>query len=85
MHECCAKSVAEAKGCCGKDAAALKADFNLKAGKALTTACAVEAGMHECCAKSLAEAKGCCGKDAAALKADFNKKSEEVQKKLASN
>jgi hypothetical protein len=30
MHPCCAEAVAAGKGCCGKDAEALKADFETK-------------------------------------------------------
>ena len=38
MHPCCAKAVAEGKGCCGKDAAGLKAAFDQKAADAKAAA-----------------------------------------------
>ena len=66
MHECCIASAKEGKGCCGKDAAAVKAAY-----ADYTAAAAAKADMHECCAGALASGKGCCGKDAAALKADY--------------
>ena len=64
MHDCCIAAAKEGKGCCGQDAAAVKAAY------ADQVACtAAQAGMHECCAKAMAEGKGCCGEDAAGLKA----------------
>jgi len=42
MHECCAAALAEGKGCCGKDAAALKADFDKKVAAAEKKVAAAE-------------------------------------------
>ena len=83
LHACCSESLEAGKGCCGKDAEALKADFAQKvmAHRAVET---VKADMHPCCAEAVGADKGCCGKDADALKADFKKKVKTEEKKLAS-
>ena len=85
MHECCAASLKEGKGCCGKDADALKASYEQKVAHH-EAAAAAKAGMGECCVKALGEGKGCCGKDADALQASYEakvKKAEKSQKTAA--
>ncbi len=81
MNKCCAAAVKDGKGCCGKDAAALKADFNQRVTQEKTDM-AVKAGMHKCCAAAAVNGKGCCGKDAAATKADFDKKVDKASKDM---
>ncbi len=83
MHECCSAALAAGNGCCGKDAAGLKADFTQKVAYH-KAAVAVKADMHKCCAEALDAGKGCCGKDAAGLKADFDQKVAGAEKKVAS-
>ena len=80
MHKCCAESMAAGKGCCGLDAAALKASFEQKVAFHKAAA-VVQADMHKCCAEALTAGKGCCGLDAAALKADFDQKVAKAEQK----
>lgn len=82
MGKCCATAVAEGKGCCGKDADALKATYEQKVTYQ-KAAISVKGDMHKCCAASMDAGKGCCGKDAEGLKADYDKKVEAEAKKVA--
>ena len=83
MHKCCATALKAGKGCCGKDADALKASFDEKVVYQ-TAATAAKADMDKCCAASLEAGKGCCGKDADALKASYEEKVKAQEKKMAS-
>jgi hypothetical protein len=83
MHECCAAAMKEGKGCCGKDADALKASYEQKVAYHQASA-SVKADMHKCCAASLEAGKGCCGSSAEEMKADYDKKVEKEVKKVAS-
>ena len=76
MNECCIESAKAGKGCCGKDADAVKAAYaSYKQGCADKAACeAAAADMGKCCVAAMEAGKGCCGKDADALKANFEKK-----------
>ena len=80
MPECCATAVAAGKGCCGKDAKALKTSFDQKVAYHKASV-SVKADMHKCCAGALAEGKGCCGKDADQLKASYEAKVEKASEK----
>ena len=80
MHECCAKSVTEGKGCCGKDAKALKASFDQKVSYQKASA-SVKADMSEHCSAALAAGKGCCGKSADELKASYETKVKKASSK----
>ena len=84
MHKCCATALADGKGCCGKDADALKAYYAdlVTYEKA---AAVVMADMHKCCASAMAEGKGCCGHSPEEMKADYDKKVEAEAKKVASS
>lgn len=76
MDKCCIASAKAGKGCCGKAAAAVKADYaNCQESCAYKTACkAAVADMGKCCVAAMEAGKGCCGKEADVLKADFEKK-----------
>ena len=82
MGKCCVTAVEAGKGCCGKEADALKTSFEKKVAYHKASA-EVKGDMHKCCAASMEASKGCCGKDAEALKADFDKKVETKAKKVA--
>ncbi len=83
MQECCAAALKEGKGCCGKDADALKASYEQKVAYHQASA-SVKADMHKCCAASMEAGKGCCGSSAEEMKADYDKKVEKEVKKVAS-
>jgi Tfp pilus assembly protein PilW len=76
MGDCCIKAAKAGEGCCGKDAATVKAAYaGYKEGCADKAACeAATADMHKCCAEAMAAGNGCCGKDADALKASYEEK-----------
>ncbi len=84
MHKCCATAVAASKGCCGKDADALKAGYEEKVAYHQAAA-TVTSDMHKCCATAMAAGKGCCGHSAEEMKADFEKKIEKEVKKVATS
>ena len=69
MDECCVEAATAGKGCCGKDADAVKAKYTEMTAqkKALES-------MHACCATAVAAGEGCCGKDEPGLKAAFAEK-----------
>lgn len=81
MHKCCAKAVKAGKGCCGKDANALKASYDEKVTFHVAAATAM-ADMDKCCAKALDEGKGCCGKSAEALEASYDEKVKKAAKEM---
>ncbi|MCK9996924.1 MAG: hypothetical protein KAH56_11675 [Candidatus Krumholzibacteria bacterium] len=75
MGECCIEAAQAGKGCCGKDADAVKASCaSYKEGCADKAACeAAAADMGECCVAAAEVGKGCCGKDADTVKANYEK------------
>ena len=76
MGECCIESAQAGKGCCGKDADAVKAAYaSYQAGCADKVACeAAVDDMGKCCVAAVEAGKGCCGKEADVLKASFEQK-----------
>lgn len=79
MSECCQTAAVAGTGCCGQDAAAVKATFaDFQASQHAL------AGMHPCCAAAVAKSEGCCGKDATALKATYQTAMDEAKAKCAS-
>ena len=79
MHECCAEAAAAGKGCCGQDAAAVKAQYaNFQASERAL------AGMSPCCAAKVTVGQGCCGMDAGALEAKYKTAVSEAKSKQVS-
>ncbi len=76
MGECCIEAAQADKGCCGKDADAVKASYaSYKEGCADKAACeAAVADMGKCCVTAVEAGKGCCGKEADVLKASYDQK-----------
>ncbi len=83
MHECCAKAVQADKGCCGQDAAGVKAAFATQLVDAKAQVAALDS-MHPCCAEAVQASKGCCGKDAAALSAAYSQQVADAKAKQVS-
>ena len=71
MHACCATAVADGKGCCGKDVAALNAKYACMVAET-NAELAVLDSMHKCCAEAVQAGDGCCGKDADALQTKYD-------------
>jgi hypothetical protein len=84
MHECCAAAAQADKGCCGQDAAAVKASFATHLVEAKAQVATLDS-MHPCCAEAVQANKGCCGKDAAALHASYEHKVEEAKAQQVSS
>lgn len=84
MHECCAAAAQADKGCCGQDAAAVKATFANQLVDAKAQVATLDS-MHPCCAEAVQADKGCCGKDATALKASYVQKVDEAKAQQVSS
>jgi hypothetical protein len=81
MSTCCATAVKSITGCCGRDAAALQADFGVRFYHELPRVMAL-AHLPACCAAAVQAGQGCCGKDAAALAATLDQEIAAAMEKL---